>query len=154
MQAKDKLRLRQVSRKLESLRKLTRFQVPDRGWIFEIRGAIGMSASQLAKRLGVSQPAVAQYERNEAKGTITLGTLRNAAAALECELVYALVPKAELEVICERQAHRIAEHAVGAAAHSMDLERQQVSAEEIEEQVKDLAKQILDEKPRSLWNEP
>ena len=76
------------------------------------------------------------------------------AAALECELVYALVPKTGLEEIRERQARRIALHAVNVTAHSMDLERQQVFAEEIEQQVKDLTKQILEENPKSLWNEP
>ena len=95
-----------------------------------------------------------QYEKSEVSGAISIGTLRNVAAALECELVYALVPKAGLEEIRERQARRIAVHSVSVAAHSMELERQQVSADEIEEQVKDLTKQILKENSRSLWNEP
>ena len=65
---------------------------PVRGWIKAIREALGMTAEQLAKRLGVKQPSVVALEQSEAKGTIELATLRRVAEALDCTLVYALVP--------------------------------------------------------------
>lgn len=154
MRPESQLKNRQLNRKLIAFRELAQLQQPSKGWISEIRRALGMTALQLGRRLDVSQPAVTQYEKSEASGSITLGTLRSVADALECELVYALVPRTDLLDIRERQARRIAESAVTATAHSMGLERQQVSAEEIEEQVKDLTNQILEENPRSLWNEP
>lgn len=150
----NQLKIRQLDRKLRAFGELAQLHIPSKGWISEIRRALGMTASQLGQRLKVSQPAVTQNEKSEVSGAITIGTLRSVAAALECELVYALVPKTGLEEIRERQARRIALHAVNVTAHSMDLERQQVSAEEIEQQVKDLIKQILEENPKSLWNEP
>jgi predicted DNA-binding mobile mystery protein A len=113
-----------------------------------------MTAKQLSNRLRVSQPAVSQYEKNEVSGSITLTTLRNVADALECELVYALLPKRGLEETREAQARRVAERVVRSVAHSMNLERQIVSEEEVQQQIKDLVRQILDEKPRGLWNEP
>jgi len=151
--ATDQLRLRQLNRKLGALRG-HQIRTPSKGWIREIRTALGMSASQLARRLGVSQPAVAQYEKNEVSGAITLGTLSKTAEALECELVYALVPRADLGEIREQQAQRVAERVLRSVSRSMDLENQPVSNEEIERQVRDLARQILGEQPRSLWNEP
>ena len=49
---------------------------PVRGWIKAIREALGMTAEQLAKRLGVKQPSVVAFEQSEVKGTIELATLR------------------------------------------------------------------------------
>jgi predicted DNA-binding mobile mystery protein A len=61
-----------------------------------IRDAIGMSGVQLAKKLGVRPQTIEAFERSEATGAIQLKTLRRAAEALDCTLVYALVPKASL----------------------------------------------------------
>ncbi len=70
---------------------------PVRGWIRAIREALGMTAEQLGKRLGVKQPSVVAFEQSEEKGTIELATLRRVAEALDCRLVYALVPNKPLE---------------------------------------------------------
>jgi transcriptional regulator with XRE-family HTH domain len=53
--------------------------------------ALGMTTRQLAKAVGVTQAAVVDAERREAKGDITLTTLQRYAAALGCELTYALL---------------------------------------------------------------
>jgi predicted DNA-binding mobile mystery protein A len=113
-----------------------------------------MSAAQLASRLNVSRPAVSQYEKGEVDGSITLQTLRNAASALGCELVYALVPRTQLEDMLEKQARRVATQIVQRAAHSMHLEQQDVSKRETAKQIEDLTQQLLLERPRSLWDEP
>jgi transcriptional regulator with XRE-family HTH domain len=47
--------------------------------------------------MGVKQPSVVALEQSEAKGTIELATLRRVAEALDCTLVYALVPNRPLE---------------------------------------------------------
>jgi len=154
VQKTDDLIRRQLSRKLDQLQPLRQLNPPAKGWISEIRRALGMTAKQLANRLEVSQPAVSQYEKNEVSGSITLTTLRNAAEALECDLVYALLPKRGLEETRAAQAHRVAERVVRSVAHSMNLERQVVSEEEIRQQIQDLGRQILDENPRGLWNQP
>ena len=81
---------------------------PDPGWIRTIRDALGMSSRQLAARMGLSQPAVSQLERSEVAGRIRLDSLRRAAAALECELVYALVPRVALEETLDTRARALA----------------------------------------------
>src|SRR5688572_16631363 len=74
------------------------YRPPNRGWIRAIREALGMTTAQLATRLGVRQPSVVAIEQSEERGSIELATLRRAAEALNCSLVYALVPKQPLEL--------------------------------------------------------
>jgi predicted DNA-binding mobile mystery protein A len=64
-------------------------------------------------------------EKSEAIGTISLQTLRRAAEALECTLVYALVPKTSLEDAVTKRARKIALHDLKRVAHTMKLEAQQ-----------------------------
>ena len=70
---------------------------PEHGWIREIRVALGMTSRQLAHRMGESQSAVSQLEQSEVSDRARLETLRRAADALDCNLVYTLVPKTSLE---------------------------------------------------------
>lgn len=55
------------------------------------REAQGISRRQIAESLGVSIPAVQDYERNEAAGTITLKSLRKYADALDCDVEIGLI---------------------------------------------------------------
>src|SRR6266404_8337614 len=88
-----------LDERFKDLGPATRYVSPVRGWIKAIREALGMSTAQLAMRLGVKQPSVVALEQSEAKGTIELATLRRVAKALDCTLVYALVPGKPLEAI-------------------------------------------------------
>src|SRR4051794_37115016 len=85
-----------------------RYQPPVKGWIRAVREALGMTAEQLAKRLGVTQPAVVATEQSEAQGTIQLATMRRVAEALDCTLVYALVPNRPLETTVRERARLFA----------------------------------------------
>jgi predicted DNA-binding mobile mystery protein A len=67
-----------------------------------------MTQAQLAKRLRISQPATIQLERSEGRGAITLATLERAARALDCQLVYALVPRKSLESMAAERAEEVA----------------------------------------------
>lgn len=69
---------------------------PPSGWLKAIREALGMTATHLAKKLGVATSSVTRLEISEADDTISLGSLRRVAEALGCELQYALVPKETL----------------------------------------------------------
>ncbi len=112
-----------------------------------------MSARQLASRLNVTSPAVTQHENGEVNGTITLKTLEKVAAALGCEFVYALVPKVSLDDLLHRRARRVATKMIERTSHSMHLEQQDVSENEIEKQIEDLTQQLLADRPRTLWND-
>ena len=101
---------------------------PRQGWIRSIRGALGMSAQELGRRLGVTQSAVARHETSEISGTIQLDSLRRVAEALNCDLVYALIPREELELSVQRQAEKRARAQLAPIEHSMGLEQQAVPA--------------------------
>lgn len=67
---------------------------PERGWLRTIREALGLPRKEISQALGVTEAAVAAYERSEAGDCISLATLRKVAEVMDCELVVALVPKA------------------------------------------------------------
>ena len=57
------------------------------------RLAQNLLGQQLAARMGVSPARISVLEREEQKGAVTLKMMARAAAALECDFVYALVPR-------------------------------------------------------------
>ena len=146
------LLLRQVEAKLAPWRDLPR-RPPPGGWLRVVRRAIGMSAAQLAHRLNISRQSLAALERREQDGTVTLQALSKAAASLDCDLVYALVPRSGLRTTVENRAKLQAAREIQNAAHTMRLEAQGVSQEETERLMQERALQLLSASPRKLWNE-
>jgi predicted DNA-binding mobile mystery protein A len=85
--------------------------VPRAGWVREIRTALGLSQSQLAARAGVSRATVQQMERAEAERRITIASLDKLAAAMDCRVAIAILPKGgSLEDVRRRQASMKAEY--------------------------------------------
>jgi predicted DNA-binding mobile mystery protein A len=124
---------------------------PRGGWIRAIREALGMTTGQLAARLGMTQPAVIHLEKSEASGGISLKTLTKAAAALDCHLVYVLVPNSSLESQLEKQAHKAAQLLVERVAHTMTREAQESSEEEYRRQIEELAHDYVRTMDRQIW---
>jgi len=110
-----------------------------------------MTTRQLAKSVGVTQAAVVDAQRSEAKGDITLATLRRYATAMDCELVYALVPKRPLQESLEARAEQVARDQVLRVRHSMALEDQQTSSQHLEGEVAELRRKLLAGKRSRLW---
>ena len=103
----------QLDERFQELGPAKRYTPPVRGWIKALQEALGMSTAQLAKRLGISQPSLVLLEQSEAKGTIELATLRRAAQALDCTLVYAVVPNKPLETTIRDRARAFLRHRRG-----------------------------------------
>lgn len=127
---------------------MSRFTPPVKGWIRAIREALGMTAEQLAKRVGVKQPTLHRLEQSEVKGSIELATLRRVAAALDCTLVYALVPKQSLEETVRAHARSFTRRRLAPVEHSMLLEDQKVEGEAEEERVDEVLRET---RPSKLW---
>jgi predicted DNA-binding mobile mystery protein A len=142
------LRRRQLDKQLSNYRALPRFKA---GYIREIRDALGMTGAQLAKRLGVSQAATASMERSEVEETISLNTLQRAAEALDCRLVYALVPKDSLEETVLRQAHRKTAPQAENIFRSMGLELQSTNKEERDRLREELIDELIKQAGNELW---
>jgi len=154
MRAQDRATARrQLDKRLNLLRKKELFARPPRGWIKAIRESLGMTTRQFARRIGIVQSRAVDIEKAEVKGSITLDSLERAARALDCELVYALVPRNPLETMVEERANRIAKRRLKQAAHSMALEDQSVAEEDKEEQAKELARQLAQKSGSALWED-
>jgi predicted DNA-binding mobile mystery protein A len=122
----------------QQLRTLAR---PPRGWVRAIREALGMSAAVLAGRLGTTAGAVTRLEQSEAADRIRLDTLRRAADALGCDLVYLLVPRRPLTAVVHERARELARSQAAAIEQTMRLEDQATGrTSELEDQ---LAEQLL-----------
>ena len=139
---------RSLDRTLALFRRAPR-NPPSKGWIRALRDALGMTAEQLGERMGISQPSVQRLELSEANGTIQLSSLRKAAAALDCEVVYALVPRRSLQETYHAAAERVARRELGLIGHTMALEDQAIGDEDDDERLKRFIAEELD--PRELW---
>lgn len=142
---------RHLDARLDGFRPLVGEPRPARGWVRAIRDALGMSGAELGSRLGVRQSTVDQLERSEANETIKLESLRRAADALDCDLVYALVPRTSLDATVQAQGRRVAARRISAVAHHMRLEDQVVDERDAGVQLNALAAELIDR--RGLWSE-
>lgn len=152
MRTIDNRSRKHLDQRLLSAKPVENWQAPPKGWVRAIRDALGMSGTQLAKRLNVSPQSLQTIEKSEAAGTIQLKTLRRAAEALDCTLVYALVPNTSLEKMVGRRARLIATQELGRVAHTMRLEAQETGNRNLEDRIEDYIRDNI--RPRDLWREP
>jgi predicted DNA-binding mobile mystery protein A len=110
-----------------------------------------MSADQLARRLGTTRQAALRLERTELEGGIRLSSLRRAAEALDCQLVYAFVPNSTLEEAVQRQARRVVGAELARVDQTMLLEAQRVEGDGAADLLNDLAAAVIDS--RRLWDD-
>lgn len=123
---------------------------PRDGWVRALRHALGMSAAELGRRVGVSRARIGQIERGEVDGTITLATLERVASALGARVEYALVPVEPLDVMVLQQGRRKAERIVNAVGHTMALEDQATAVGKSQVEIDRLAPGFVDR--RGLWS--
>ena len=126
---------------------------PGRGWVRAIREALGMTTTQLGSKLGVSQSRVVAMEGAEHTGSLTIKNLERAANALDCELVYALVPRRSLQVMVEERVKQKAISSIAAISHSMMLEDQTVGDEATAVQLEQLIQKMMQSARSNIWEE-
>ncbi len=145
------LRLEQIQTALAAYKDLTSRRPPQRGWLKAIRESLGLTERQQAARLGITGSSLHKSELAEAEERITLGQLRKLAEGLDCELVYALVPRKPLTQVVEDQARSIAVQEVSSVAHTMSLEDQRPAAERLRKQVEQRTAELLRGRWSDLW---
>jgi len=154
MKSKQKnLARKQLDETLARLGPLKTLSLPARGWIRAIREALGMRGEQLARRLQTNNQRVSRIEQDEPLGKLTLSTLHKVAAALDCTLVYGLVPKQTLEQTIQLRATVLANRRVRRSNQMMRLENQELGPEEKSQVLQDLVRDIVDEMPKALWED-
>lgn len=147
----SKLRVHQVQRAIEPFMPMQGMLKPRGGWLRAIREALGRSVRIQAARIGISPSTLQKSEVSEADDRITLGQLRKLASGLDCELVYALVPRQPLQAMVEERADQLARAEVMSVAHTMALEDQRPSDSFLERKVADRRQELLAGSWSRLW---
>jgi predicted DNA-binding mobile mystery protein A len=145
------LRLEQVQASVAAYSDLTNRRRPPRGWLKAIRESLGLTERQQADRLGMTGSTLHKSELAEAEDRITLGQLRKLADGLDCELVYALVPRKPLTQVVEDRARSIALQEVSGVAHTMSLEDQRPATDRLRKQVEQRTAELLRGRWSDLW---
>jgi len=123
------------------------------GWIRALRSALGISFRQLANQLSITPQSAQEMEIREQEGSITLNSLREAARAMDMELVYGFVPnKGSLEKYIDLKARELAQKIVLRTSNTMKLEDQENSSERVRKAIDERAATIKRELPKALWD--
>lgn len=149
----EKLRREQIDETLKNISAFTKEPVPKKGWIRTIREALGIPSRVLANKLGCTPTNLTTIEQREAKGTITLATLQEIAQAMNCKLVYYLIPIESLDKILEDQARLVARKRIELVNHSMQLEQQGLTSAQLQQQEDALVQELLQGDIKKLWND-
>ena len=150
---KKSLQIQQLNGKMLAYASVQKVVPPPTGWIKAIRNAIGMSLLQLGNRLSITKQSVQDIERREKDGSITIKALREAARALDMQLIYGFVPKdGSLELLIERKAKELATQIVMRTNNTMKLEDQENTKQRIEKAIQERTTIIKTEMPKTLWD--
>lgn len=142
---------RQLQKNVNATREIADTWQPEIGWIRTVRNALGMTAAQLARRMQISGAAVTQMERKERTGEITIKQLNKTAAAMDCRVVYALIPERRVEELVEAQVRRKAEALLSRVNVTMQLENQGLSESERDSALQQKISAMINDPPRDLW---
>lgn len=134
-------------KKFDNFKKIS-MNKPLQGWIKTIRELLGMTTIQFSKKLKISQPRLAFMEKNEKN--LKLSTMEKIANELNCDFVYALIPREKISDIIYNRAKQKALQIVSKVNSNMSLENQLYKNETIlEETIEDL----IHKKPKKIWDE-
>jgi predicted DNA-binding mobile mystery protein A len=148
----NRLVIKQLDKQIKKWNSVKKFFQPKHGWIHTLRKALGMTAVQLAKRLHVSRSRIIKIESDECKQALTMKTLNSVAHALNCDFVYAFIPKKPLTQLLEEQAQMIANEQINRINHTMLLENQSLSQAQNKQQIAEIKNKLLSQSFKSLWN--
>lgn len=153
MRNKNKLLIEQLDQKLKSFQKTETILVPDKGWINTIRTTLNMTMAQLGSKLNVTRQGIKRIEESEAKGSISINSLKEVGEALDLKFVYGFVPKdGTIDNLIKSRAEKLAKKIVLRTNQNMKLENQGISDKKIKQSIIDLATEIKREMRKSLWD--
>jgi predicted DNA-binding mobile mystery protein A len=142
-----------LERRLAPLRGRHDLMRPPHGWLRAIRDALGITTRQLAQRMGKVQSAIVDLEKSEARETVSIAKLREAAAAMGCTLVYALVPNRPIDELLRARAEEMAERQLARASHTMALENQGLDQTALAAERERLIEQLMRGSIARLWDD-
>ncbi len=143
----------QLDKKMRNFNRVSSINIPGGSWVFSLRNALGLSLSQLAKKMDISAQSVKEIEEREKEGRITLKILKDVASALELKFVYGFsAPNSSLEKILKNQADKVAREIVERTDKNMKLEDQGNSKNRLNKAIKERARTLVDNQDKCLWD--
>ncbi|NWF73355.1 MAG: mobile mystery protein A [Nitrospirae bacterium] len=139
-----------VDRAAARVRKIA---VPPEGWLCTARKALGMSAAQLARRLGVTRAQVSNTEKGELSGSVTMKTLQTMAETMGYRFVYVIVPEEKVQAILADRAKKKATRLVEETHKHMALEEQALSEKQISFEIERLQQDLIRNMPSDFWDD-
>ena len=153
MRSHKKLLLEQLDRKLKPFKEVEEIQVPQKGWINNIRNSLNMTLEQLGHKLNMTRQGIKKIEERESSGSITIKLLKEVGKEFGMKLVYGFVPTyTSVEEMVDEKAQQLARKIVLRTNQNMKLENQGNSDERIIKAIEELASEIKREMRRSLWD--
>ncbi len=149
---KHKLIREQLDQTLKRFKVLQAMNMPPKGWLRAIRDALGINGRQFAQKMGVSPARISKLESDELSGAVTLKTMRRAAEALDCTLVYGLVPRSSLEDTVKKQIALYTRQRLDRISHTMALEDQELSEGGKKKARQAMEQELLRNLPKLLWD--
>jgi len=147
------LQIQQMDKKMELIKVLRNISISQNGWINGIRKALGISSTQLGKRINMTRQGIGEIEKREKEGTITINSLKKIALAMDMEFVYGFVPlDGSLAELIDRKALELAQKIVLRTSNTMRLENQENSIIRLEHAVLERKELIKKEMPKALWD--
>ena len=144
----SKKQMRKSYQKKFDLFKKNVMEIPPQGWVKTIRDFFGMTTTQLAKRLGVSQSRIVRIEQNEKNTKIS--TMERIAEAINCEFVYAFVPREKIDDIIYNQVKKKALKILNKVNTNMVLENQLTQNNDT---LDELIQELLNNNLSRIWDE-
>lgn len=128
--------------------------MPKDGWLKAVRTALGLTAAQLAKKIRAQASGVLHFERREVLKSATLASLDRAAQAMNCRLVWTIIPEQgynSLSEIVEKRALKLAMKLVKDVDKTMKLEAQGIPSEASRKQAEELAMDMIRNGDSRIW---
>lgn len=140
---------RALDKKFSKAKCFSLLKRPSRGWIKTIREALGITSTQLAKMLGLTQPRVIKMEQNE--NNLKISTLEKIAEVLNCEFVYAFIPRQNLESMVYDKAKEKAIKILDNVSCNMAYENQRITIDS--DVLNDTIQELLNCPNARLWDD-
>ena len=150
---KKQLVIEQLTETLNKFNSIKNIPIPKSGWIRAIRKSLGMTITQLAKKLKVSTERISYLEKNEVLGAVTINSMRKVANELNCVFVYGIVPRESLKQIIVNRAKIVAKKIIKNSSHTMLLEKQNLSENDEKNMYNIKLDELINTLPKYLWED-
>ncbi len=153
MRNQKKLVVEQLDRKLNLFKGLEKIQIPEKGWINNIRVTLNMTLEQLGHKLNMSRQGIKKIEERESSSSISLKSLKEVGKVLDMHFVYGFVPKyGSIDKLLDIKARELASKIIQRTNQNMILENQGNTDKQIKQAIEELSSEIKREMRKSLWD--